>query len=380
LRRQIFEAEHDAFRESVRTFLRREAVPHTERWEREGMVDREFWRKAAAAGFVGFEAPERHGGLGLRDFRFNAILDEEVEYAAVAGDNFALENDVVAPYLIELADEQQQDRWLPGFVSGEVVVAIAMSEPGAGSDLRGMQATARREGDEYVLNGAKTFVTSGIQADLVVVAARAEPKGERPGFHLLVVPAAAPGFSRGRKLDKVGRRAQDTAELFFDDVRVPAADLLGEPGRGLAQLMRNLPRERLSIAVSATAAAEHALSLTLEYVRERRAFGQPIGSFQANRFALADLHTRVRGARVYVDRCIEALGRGELGDAEAAGVKALTTELQFEVVDRCVQLHGGYGYMDEYPISRLWRDARVQRIYGGTSEIMYEIVGRDLGL
>jgi len=380
MRRTIFDPVHEDFRTSVRTFLQREAVPHAERWERAGMVDRAFWRKAAAAGFVGFAAPERHGGLDLHDFRFNAILDEEVEYAAVPGDNFALENDIVTPYLVELADEEQQARWLPSFVAGESVIAIAMSEPGAGSDLRAMQTTARRDGDVIVVNGSKTFVTSGIQADRVIVAARSVPEGDRPVYDLLMIDAGTPGFARGRKLAKVGRRAQDTAELFFTDVRVPVANLLGEPGRGLANLMRNLPRERLSIAVSAVAASEHALELTLGYVRERRAFGRPIGSFQANRFALADLMTRVRAARHYVDACIAALDTGALGDAEAAGVKALTSELQFEVLDRCVQLHGGYGYMDEYAISRLWRDARVQRIYGGTTEVMYEIVGRELGL
>jgi acyl-CoA dehydrogenase len=380
MRRTIFDDVHDQFRESVRTFLRREAVPHEERWEREGIVDREFWRRAAAAGFVGFEAPERWGGVGIEDFRFNAILDEEVEYQAVVTDNFALENDIVCPYLLELTDEAQRARWLPPFTSGELVVALAMSEPGAGSDLQAIATSARRDGDDWVLNGSKTFVTSGIQADLVIVAARTAEGSARGAFSLFCVEAGTPGFTRGRKLAKVGRRAQDTAELYFEDVVVPAANLLGEEGRGFAYMMRNLPRERLSIAISAVAAAEHALSLTLDYVRERRAFGRPIGSFQANRFALAELTTEVSAARAYVDRCIEALGEDDLTDAEAAGVKAWTTDLQFEVLDRCLQLHGGYGYMDEYPISRLWRDARVQRIYGGTNEVMKEIVGRSLGL
>jgi acyl-CoA dehydrogenase len=380
MRRTIFDNEHRDFRDSVRTFLRREAVPNTGAWEAAGMVPRSFWIKAAQAGFVGFEAPEEHGGLGLSDFRFNAILDEEVEYAEVAGDNFSLENDIVAPYLIELADEQQQARWLPRFTAGELVVAIAMSEPGAGSDLQAIRTQAVHADDGYVLRGSKTFVTSGIQADRVIVAARTGNGSAREALSLFVVDAGADGFERGRKLDKVGRRAQDTAELYFNDVYVPAQDLLGDEGEGFAYLMRNLPRERLSIAVSAVAAAEHALEVTLVYVRKRHAFGRPIGSFQANRFSLAEMTTQVIAARAYVDRCIEAVNAGELTAAEAAGAKALTTDLQFEVLDRCVQLHGGYGYMDEYAISRLWRDARVQRIYGGTNEIMKEIVGRSLGL
>ena len=380
MRRTIFEDEHSAFRDSARTFFEREAVPHTEKWEAAGLVDRSFWSKAAGSGFVGFEAPESYGGLGLKDFRFNAILDEEVAYAGAVGDNFSLENDIVAPYLVDLTSDEQKERWLPGFTRGEVIVAIAMTEPGAGSDLQGMSASAQRDGDHYVLNGSKTFVTSGIQADLVIVAARTAHNGGRDGFSLFVVENGMQGFDRGRKLDKIGRRAQDTAELYFNHVEVPLENRLGEEGMGLSYLKAGLPRERLSIAVSAVAAAEHALELTLRYVRERFAFGQPVGSFQANRFAIAELSTKIAAARAYVDRCIVALNDGELSGSEAAGVKALTTELQFEVLDRCLQLHGGYGYMDEYAVSRLWRDARVQRIYGGTNEIMKEIVGRSLGL
>ena len=380
MRRTIFEDEHSAFRDSARTFFEREAVPHTDEWEAAGLVDRSFWTKAAESGFVGFEAPEEYGGLGLKDFRFNAILDEEVAYAGAVGDNFSLENDIVAPYLVDLTSDEQKERWLPGFTRGEVIVAIAMTEPGAGSDLQGMSASAQRDGDHYVLNGSKTFVTSGIQADLVIVAARTAHNGGRDGFSLFVVENGMQGFDRGRKLDKIGRRAQDTAELYFNHVEVPVENRLGEEGMGLTYLKAGLPRERLSIAVSAVAAAEHALELTLRYVRERFAFGQPVGSFQANRFAIAELSTKIAAARSYVDRCIAALNDGELSGSEAAGVKALTTELQFEVLDRCLQLHGGYGYMDEYAVSRLWRDARVQRIYGGTNEIMKEIVGRSLGL
>jgi alkylation response protein AidB-like acyl-CoA dehydrogenase len=379
VKREIFEDEHHEFRESVRRFLAAEALPHTEEWETGGMIDRSFWRRAAECGFVGFEMPEKYGGVGIADFRFNAVLDEAVAYAGAVGDNFSLQNDIIAPYLLELADDEQKARWMPGFTNGELVFAIAMTEPGAGSDLRAMSATARRNADGYVLDGSKTFVTSGIQADLVIVAARTA-KGAAEGYSLVVVEDGMDGFERGRKLDKIGRRAQDTAELFFNQVRVPAENLLGEEGEGLRYLMARLPRERLSIAVSAVAAAEHALELTLDYVRERHAFGRPIGSFQANRFALATMTTKVAAARTYVDRCIAALNAAELTGAEAAGAKAYTTDLQFEVVDLCLQLFGGYGYMSEYPISRLWRDARVQRIYGGTNEVMQEIVGRSLGL
>jgi alkylation response protein AidB-like acyl-CoA dehydrogenase len=380
MRRIIFEPEHDHFREVVGSFLRREAVPHTEAWEDAGIVPRSFWEEAARHGMVGFEVPEEYGGLGLKDFRFNVVIDEEMAYTGAVGDGFTMQNDILAPYLIGLTDDEQRRRWLPRFARGELIAAIAMSEPGAGSDLRGMTATARRDGDSYVINGTKTFVTSGILADLVIVAARTSDGGGSGGYSLLAVESGTEGFERGRKLEKSGRWAQDTAELFFADARVPVENRLGEEGAGLRYLMANLPRERMSMAVSAVAASEHALDITLTYVKERHAFGRPVGSFQANRFALAELTTKVRAARAFVDRCIEDLLVDDLTPEEAAGAKALTTELQNEVVDRCVQLHGGYGYMREYEISRLWRDARVQRIYGGTNEIMYEIVGRSLGL
>jgi acyl-CoA dehydrogenase len=379
MKRTIFDDEHQAFRESVRGFLEREAVPQREAWEASGVVSRDFWRKAAAQGFVAFAAPEALGGVGLDDFRFNAILDEEMAYTGSVGDNFSLVNDIVTPYLIELTTPEQRERWLPGVTSGEIVPVIAMSEPGAGSDLRGIAATATRRGDGYVLSGSKTFVTSGIQADLVIVAAQVKEDGVE-GMGLFVVTPEMAGFKRGRKLEKVGRRAQDTAELFFDEVLVPEENVLGEPGKGLGYLMRNLPQERLSIAVMAVASAERALDITRLYVQERNAFGKPIGSFQANRFALAELTTEVAIARVYVDRCLEANSVRELSAAEAAGAKFWTTDLQGRVIDTCVQLHGGYGYMEEYEIARMWRDARVQRIYAGTNEIMKEIVGRSLGL
>jgi alkylation response protein AidB-like acyl-CoA dehydrogenase len=363
----------------VRGFLLDAAVPQSERWASAGIIDRDFWRAAAAQGFVAFAAPEELGGAGIDDFRFNAVIDEEVASTGTVTDAFSLTNDIVAPYFLDLGTPEQQERWLPGITSGELVPVIAMSEPGTGSDLRAIASTATWRGDHYVLSGSKTFVTSGIQADLIIVAARIERDGV-DGLGLFVVPATADGFSRGRKLDKVGRRAQDTAELFFDEVAVPPDDVLGTEGEGLRNLMRNLPQERLSIAVTAVAHAERALAITLEYVRDRKAFGQPVGSFQANRFALAELVTDTRAARVYVDRCIEAQVAGELTAEEAAGAKFLTTDLEFRVMDRCLQLHGGYGYMEEYEIARMWRDSRVQRIYGGTNEIMKEIVGRSLGL
>jgi alkylation response protein AidB-like acyl-CoA dehydrogenase len=303
------------------------------------------------------------------------VINEEIAYAGVVGDNFSLQNDIIVPYLLELTDDEQKRRWLPGLTTGESVYAIAMTEPGAGSDLRAMSASARREGDGYVLDGSKTFVTSGIQADRVIVAART---GQ--GFSLFMVEAGMEGFERGRKLDKVGRRAQDTAELFFNGVFVPAENRLGEEGMGLRYLMARLPRERLSIAVAAVAASEHALTITLDYVRERHAFGQPIGSFQHNRFTMASLHAKVLAARAFIDTAIVALNEGRLSGEDAASAKAFSTDLQFEVLDHCLQLHGGYGYMNEYVISRLWRDARVQRIYGGTNEVMREIVGRSMGL
>ncbi|TMM03154.1 MAG: acyl-CoA dehydrogenase [Actinobacteria bacterium] len=380
LQRTIFDDVHDDFRESVRRFLVKEAVPHTEDWEAAGAVDRAFWKKAAAQGLVGFAAPEDLGGAGLSDFRFNAVLDEEIAYTGAVGDYLNLLNDIIAPYLLDLTTAEQRERWLPGVTAGETICAIAMSEPGAGSDLRGMSSTARRQDGHYLVSGSKTFVTSGITADLVIVAAYVKGEENVDGLGLFVVEKDMPGFSKGRKLDKVGHRGQDTAELFFDDVRVPLENVLGEPGRGLHHLMRNLPQERLSMAVYAVAAAERALEITLEYVRTRNAFGKPIGSFQANRFALAELATEVNVARVFIDRCIAAHSAGELSDVEAAGAKFWTTELQFRVMDRCVQLHGGYGYMEEYEIARMWRDARVTRIYGGTTEIMKEIVGRSLGL
>jgi acyl-CoA dehydrogenase len=380
MKRTIFEEEHDHFRESVRGFLQTQAAPRTEEWEKAGVIDRPFWKDAAEHGFVAFQAPEELGGLDLDDFRFNAIIDEEVAYVGCSSDAFALVNDIVAPYLIDLTTDEQRKRWVPDVVTGDCVPVIAMSEPSTGSDLRSIASTATWRGDHWTLSGSKTFVTSGIQADLVIAAARMKGRDDVEGMSLFAVPATAEGFSKGRKLEKIGRKAQDTAELFFEDVVVPEEDVVGQLGRGLHQLMGNLPQERLSIAVTAVASAERAMEITLEYVKTRNAFGKPIGSFQANRFSLAEAATEVQVARVYVDRCIQAAVDKTLTAEEAAGAKYWTSELQFKVIDLGLQLHGGYGYMEEYEIARMWRDARVQRIYGGTTEIMKEIVGRSLGL
>jgi alkylation response protein AidB-like acyl-CoA dehydrogenase len=378
MRRTIFDDDHDAFRASVRGFLLKEAAPRAAEWEHAGIIDRGFWRKAAAQGFVGFSAPEELGGAGIDDFRFNVVLDEEVVKTGSLTDGFSMTNDILMPYLTELTTEEQRERWLPGVCDGSIVPALAMTEPGTGSDLRGIQSTATWRGDHYALNASKTFVTSGIQTDLVIVAAQVRREGVE-GLGLFAVEAGAEGFERGRKLEKLGRKAQDTAELFFDGVRVEETNVLGEVGKGMRHLMHNLAQERLSMAVTAIANAERALEITVQYAGERHAFGKPIGSFQANRFTLAEMATEVAIGRTYVDRCVSAHVVRELTDAEAAGAKYWATELEFKVLDRCLQLHGGYGYMEEYEIARRWRDSRVQRIYGGTTEIMKEIVGRSLG-
>jgi len=379
MERALFDDVHLAFQESIRGFLMREAVPKREQWEQAGCVDREFWRRAAAQGYVGFAAPEEYGGAGIRDFRFNAVVDEAVVHTGTVGDGFTMSNDIIAPYLIDVATPEQQERWLPGFTAGEIVGALAMSEPGAGSDLRSLATTATWRGDHWVLNGSKTFVTNGIQADLVIVAARLRGAA-REGIGLFCVSSGLDGFVRGRKLKKIGRLAQDTAELFFEDVAVGPDGVLGEPHAGLDIIKRNLPQERLSIAVTAVASAERGLRMTIDYVGSRRAFGGTIGSFQATRFALAELWVAAAAAREYIDRCIEAHRAASLTAAEASAAKFLGTELEFRVLDRCVQLHGGYGYMEEYEIARMWRDARVQRIYGGANEIMLDTIGRSLGL
>ncbi|MEV6862682.1 acyl-CoA dehydrogenase family protein [Streptosporangium subroseum] len=380
MQRDLFEEEHQLFRETVREFLAREVAPHHDRWEKDGIIPREVWKKAGELGMFGFGVPEEFGGAGITDFRYNTVIDEEVMGIGATGLGFSLHNDIMAPYFVDLTNDEQKTRWLPGFASGELITAVAMTEPGAGSDLQGIRTTAVREGDHYVVNGQKTFITNGINSDLVVVVAKTDPTAGARGTSLLVVERGMEGFGRGRNLDKIGMHAQDTAELFFENVRVPAANLLGdEEGQGFFQLMRNLPQERLSIAVMAVAVAETVLRATIEYCKSRKAFGSNIGSFQNTRFVLAELDTEVEIARHYVDRCVLALNAGELSAVDAAKAKWWTTELQTKTVDRCLQLHGGYGYMMEYPVAKAWVDSRVQTIYGGTTEIMKEIIGRSFG-
>ncbi|MET7772570.1 acyl-CoA dehydrogenase family protein [Nocardia sp. NPDC005366] len=381
MRRTIFEPEHDQFRATARSFFEKECAPHTEEWEARGYVDREVWLKAGELGLLGWEMPEEYGGADIKDFRFNAILNEEYHATGSVGVGLGVQNDILSGYFRDLTTDEQKKRWLPKFVSGEYITAIAMSEPGAGSDLANVKTTARRDGDSFIVNGSKTFISNGLLADLVVVLCRTDTGAERPhkGLSLLVVETGMAGFSRGRKLDKIGQRAADTAELIFEDVRVPAENLIGEENRGFYHLMTNLPAERLGIAIHAVAQAKRAVELTTAYAHERTAFGTPIGNFQVNKHAIAQMTTEVEVMQTYIDQCVLAVNAGELTADEAAGAKWWATESQWRIIDRCLQLHGGYGYMNEYEIARLWRDARVQRIYGGTNEIMLDIVGKGLG-
>lgn len=378
MRRALFEDEHEWFRESVATFVDRELMPNRERYRQERAISREAWLKAGEAGFLGLGVPSEFGGSGTDDFRFNAVFGEELARAGFAySSSFGIQTDIVAPYLLRLTTAEQKRRWLPRFCSGEIVTAIGMTEPAAGSDLRGMQTTARRDGDGWALSGSKTFITNGYNADLVVVAAQTPEEG---GITLFAVEEGMKGFSRGNKLNKLGQHEADTAELFFDEVRVPAENLIGEPGRGLSHMIGHLAQERISTAVVNVAHAANALRLTLEYVGERRAFGRTIGSFQNSRFALAQADAEIEMARVYVDRCVQAHVEGELTPVEAAKAKLLSSEIQNRVIDACLQLHGGYGYVEEYEVARAFADARVTRIWAGTNEIMKEIIARDLGL
>jgi alkylation response protein AidB-like acyl-CoA dehydrogenase len=382
MRRTIFTEEHDMFRDSFRQFVAKEITPNVEQWERDGIVPRELFAAAGASGFLGTDVPEAYGGGGVEDFRYNLIIGEEVQAAGSggAGLGITLHNDVCLPYFTSLCTEEQKQRWLPGICSGELITAVAMTEPGIGSDLASMTTTAIRDGDTYVVNGSKTFITNGINADLIITAVKTDPSQKHKGMSLLILERGMEGFERGRNLDKVGLHSQDTAELFFTDVRVPAENLLGAEGQGFVHLVHNLPQERLSIAAAAVAGAEAALGWTLEYVKERTAFGQPVGSFQNSRFKLAEMRTEIDLAQVFIDRCVEALNVDELTAEEAAEAKWWCTELHKRVVDTCVQLHGGYGYMLEYPIARAYADVRITTIYGGTTEIMKEIIGRSLGV
>ena len=382
MRRPHLDDDHAQFRSSVAAFIAKEITPHYLDWERAGIAPRELFSAAGASGFIGMAIPERFGGGGSRDFAFNQVLAEELATAAIggAGLGLTLHNDITTPYFVEYCNDDQAQRWLPGIASGQLITAVAMTEPGTGSDLAGMTTTAVRDGDEYILNGAKTFITNGINADLVIVAAKTDPVAGRSGITLMVVERGMAGFERGRNLDKIGLHSQDTAELFFADVRVPVANRLGDEGAGFSYLGRNLAQERLSIAVTGIATASAALGWTLDYVKERRAFGAAVGSFQNTKFVLAGLKARIDAVQTFVDRCVVALNDGELTAAEAAEAKLVATELQKQAVDECLQLFGGYGYMTEYPIGRAYADARVTTIYGGTSEIMKTIIAKSIGL
>lgn len=378
--RDIYTDEHHAFRDMVRSFIDKEIAPHHEQWEKDGIVSREVWLAAGRAGLLGIDMPEEFGGGGNPDYRYYVIFNEELAKAGVHGPGFAVHNDINGGYLRRLCTDEQKRRWFPGYCSGEIITAIAMTEPAAGSDLQGIRTTAVRDGDDHILNGSKTFISNGILADLVIVVAKTDPSAGAKGISLLVVERGMAGFGRGRNLDKVGMHAQDTAELFFDNVRVPKANLLGEEGMGFVYLMRNLARERLSIGATAQAAAETAFEQTLGYCKTREAFGRPIGKFQHNRFTLAEMKTELTVSRAFTDECIVKESAGELTADEAAMLKWWNTELLKRVVDRCVQLHGGYGYMTEYPIAKAYQDVRIQTIFGGTTEIMKEIIGRGLGV
>jgi alkylation response protein AidB-like acyl-CoA dehydrogenase len=380
MQRAHLTADHEMFRASVETFVEREVVPNRAEWDAAGIVPRSLFTKAGAAGFLGMAVPETYGGGGVDDFRYNQVIAEVMAHAGVgaAGLGISLHNDICLPYLLALTTEEQKQRWLPGVCSGELVTAIAMTEPGIGSDLASMTTSAVPDGDDLVVNGAKTFITNGINADLVITAVKTDPSLRHAGMSLVVLERGMAGFERGRNLEKIGMHAQDTAELSFTDVRVPAANVIGVAGKGFAHLVDNLPQERLSIAVAGVAAAEAALGWALEYTEQRHAFGQAISSFQNTRFALAEMRTEIDVAQVFVDHCVTLLNAGTLIAEEAAEAKWWCTELQKRTVDRSLQLHGGYGYMLEYPIARAYLDARVTTIYGGTTEIMKEIIGRSM--
>ena len=375
--RTLFSPEHELFRQSVRTFLEKDAAPFHAQWEKQGYIDRALWNKAGEAGMLCFHLPEEYGGLGA-DFLYSAVVIEEISRLGLTGIGFSLHSDIVAPYILHYGSEALKHQHLPLLISGEKVTAIAMTEPGAGSDLQGVKTTAVLDGDEYVINGSKTFITNGFLADLVIVVAKTDPKAGAKGTSLFLVEAATPGFDKGKRLEKVGMKAQDTSELFFQDVRVPKENLLGQAGMGFAYLMQELPQERLTVAIGALASAEAALQWTLDYTRERKAFGKAIADFQNTRFKLAEMATEIQIGRVFVDKCLALHLEGKLDVPTAAMAKYWATDLQCKVLDECVQLHGGYGFMWEYPIARAWADARVQRIYAGTNEIMKEIIARAL--
>jgi alkylation response protein AidB-like acyl-CoA dehydrogenase len=381
MKRLIYDEDHEAFRASVREFLDREVRPHLEEQLANKTLGREFWLSAGKQGFLGLEVPEEYGGAGADDYRFNAVLLEELSHVnAALSSCVGIHADIVAPYLVELTTEEQRKRWLPGVASGELLTAIGMTEPSGGSDLAALKTTAVKDGDSWVINGSKTFITNGYSADLVVVAARTSPEKKSRGITLFGVETTTEGYSRGRKLDKVGQEESDTAELFFEDVRVSDDDIVGELDNGFIHMMQKLPQERLGCAISNLAHARQILVETLEYAKERKAFGQGIGSFQHNKFLLAEMFTQVDVTQAYVDQCVIAHSDQQLTAIDAAKAKWWTSQVQNEILDHCVQLFGGYGYMNEYRVARAWRDARVSKIWAGSNEIMKELIGRDLGL
>jgi len=367
------------FRDSIRKFLEDEVVPYHEQWEEDGQVDRAVWLKAGELGMISPTVPEEFGGVGV-DFRYNAIVNEETARLGVSGFGLGLglHSDIAVPYIIHYGSETQKKKYLPKLVSGEMIAAIAMTEPGTGSDLQGVKTTAVKDGDDYILNGSKTFITNGQLADLTIVVAKTDPSQGAKGTSLILVETGTPGFSKGKNLKKVGLKAQDTSELFFENVRVPQANILGEENKGFIYLMQDLPQERLSVSITGTAAAESILEQTIAYTKERKAFGKPIATLQNTQFKLAELSTELTAARVFLDRCLELHIEGKLDAITASKAKLLCTDLQCKVMDECLQLHGGYGYMWEYPVARAWADARVQKIYAGTNEIMKLIIGRSL--
>jgi len=382
MRRDLFTPDHDAFRELARDFIAKEVVPHYSDWEKAGQLPREVFHKLGSLGLLGVAIPEEYGGGGVADYRYNVVLQEEAARALVTLGTVRTQLDVILPYFLAYANHEQRERWFPGLATGSLLTAIAMTEPGTGSDLAGIRTTAVRHGDHYLVNGAKTFITGGLLADLVIVVARTstDPDDRRAGLTLLVVEDGMPGFTRGRTLEKIGIKAQDTVELAFDDVRVPVANRLGEEGAAFGYLGHNLPQERLTVAVGSVAQAAAALDATIAYVKERKAFGKPVASFQNTKFELAAVATEIEAAQAMLDRAVRALVAGDLSGPDAAKTKLFCTEVQARAVDRCLQLFGGYGYMQEQAIARLYTDARITRIYGGTSEVMKVIVAKSLGL
>ena len=381
MKREIYGEDHEAFRSSVREFLERSVIPDVEKYAEAKAIPREFWLEAGKQGFLGLEIPEEYGGVGAGDYRFNAVMGEELSKVnAALGSCWGIHADITAPYIVAMGTEEQKQRWLPGVASGEILLAIGMTEPSGGSDLAALKTTAVKDGDDWVINGSKTFITNGYSADVVLTAVRTDPEKGARGISLFAIPATAEGFSRGRKLDKVGQDESDTAELFFEDVRLSEDHLVGELGGGFIAMMQKLPQERLGCSISNVAHAKQILAETVQYTKDRKAFGQSIGQFQHKKFLMAELVTSIEVAEAYIDKCVEAHDKGELTPVDAAKAKWWSSQVQNDVLDHCVQLHGGYGFMNEYRVARAWRDARVSKIWAGSNEIMKELIGRELGL